>query len=664
MKKNQGFTLIEVMVMTVLAILLTLYTLPKILRLLDTSKDELYKNQVRTIEKAAKDYYLKEIDELPTEKKDARFLTIKELVDHHDLDTEEILDPRTNERMNGCVMVKPAGKDYQYTYVEKTCNEVASSYLPKIKMKNLEQTVEVNGTYTFPKVTAKDILGEEISVVGPYVNGKLITKLDTSTVGKKIEIEYQAKDTKRHILGKKRVEVEVVDTTPPQIKINGKTKSFTYEQPLDAKVLEPFKVECQDNSGEKVKLKVTSTVSKIHEKGTVTYLAKDKAGNISALVVTVKQVDTKNPLILKVDGNRTDYKTDPVVLTVSKEQHLGNNLQYSFDGGKHWQDDNKKEITENKKVEIQLKDMFGHTSSIWTEEVTTVDRTLPTIPTVNLTLDHWLGKEYDSSWTNKNVYLELHSEDQDSFVDFYEYSVDGVQFKKMNSTMIFEKNTNQLYYFRSVDAAGNRSSYTKGIRIQIDKQKLKAPKVQLETNTGHQLIPGKKVWTSGEISIKDISTSKKNGSPIAYYEVSKDDKYSYTKANPTYLFNDHMKEIYYFRSVDEAGNKSEWTKPIYLYIDRVRPSVPQVTLKLKNKKGLTYKSGTTVQAPIYMKVVSVDSGSGIDYYQWSKDGIVWEELEQNEKTFTENMNSKIFVRAVDKVGNVSFPYEMHFHIQK
>lgn len=664
MKKNQGFTLIEVMIMTVLAILLTIYTLPKILQLLDTSKDELYKTQVKMIEKAAKDYYVKEINDLPTQKKDARFLTIKDLVDHHDLDTKEILDPRTNKQMNGCVIVKTSGKNYQYTYVEETCNQAASSYLPKIKIEKVKQTVEVNETYSFPKATAKDILGEDLPVVGPYVHGELMTKLDTSTVGKKIELEYQARDEKRHIVGQKKVQIEVVDTTPPQIKVNGKTKSFTYEQPMDAKELEKFNVECTDNSKDPVKLKVTSTVSQVHSKGTVTYLAKDSSGNISALVVTVKQVDTKNPLILKVDGNRKQYKQTPVILTVSKEKHLGNELQYSFDGGKNWQEENYKEIPKNNKIEIQTKDMFGHTSSIWTEEVTTVDSNPPHVPTVTLTVDHWLGKEYDGSWTNKNVYVQLHSKDQESFVDFYEYSVDGTHFKKMDTTMIFQENMKQTYYFRSVDAAGNRSALTKGVHIQIDKQNISVPQITLETNTGHQLTPGKKVWTSGEIYIKNITTTKDTGSHIAFYEVSKDDKYSYTEAQPTYLFNEHMKETYYFRSVDEAGNKSGWTKPIYLYIDRIRPSVPQVTLKLKNKKGLTYQSGTTVHDPIYMKVLSVDNGSGIDYYQWSIDGSVWETLEKDEKIFTENMNSKVFVRAVDKVGNVSFPYEMHFHIQR
>ena len=52
---KKGFTLVELMVMTVAAVMLTVYTIPKVLDVLDTSKDELYKTQVSILEKSAKD---------------------------------------------------------------------------------------------------------------------------------------------------------------------------------------------------------------------------------------------------------------------------------------------------------------------------------------------------------------------------------------------------------------------------------------------------------------------------------------------------------------------------------------------------------------------------------------------------------------------------------
>lgn len=665
MREKNGFTLVEVLFFTVLAVLLTLYTLPKVIDLLDTSKKELYQTQIKTLEKGTRDYYIKNDHELPTDEKDARFMTISKLFKNQFIDSDEVIDPRNGKRMNGCVVVTPAGKEYHYNYTEDTCDKSASKYVPKIKVDGKKtRSIEINEEFEFPKVTAKDVLGEELNVTGPYLNNELITTLDTSKLNDEIILEYRSYDDLREITGKTSIKVVVEDNTPPVIKVNGKTKSFTYTQPLSLEKLEKFNVECTDNSDLSPDLKVTSSVSHVKGKGTITYLAKDKSGNISALVVTVDVTDSQEPAILKVSGNRSVYSKEPIVLEVMKEKHLGNTLEYSFDGGATWQKENKKEIKENGSIQIVIKDMFNNKSSIWLEEVTTIDTKKPTVPKVTLKTDNWLGEEYQGTWTNKTVYALLRSEDADSKVVSYEYSTNGTDFKKMNPKMIFEDNMNTTYYFRSEDAAGNKSDLTAGYPIKIDKQKINVPTLTLRDQTGKKLEVGKKVWTSGVISIENILTTKTSGSPIIHYEVSKDDKYTYDISDTNYEFNKNMKETYYFRSVDEAGNKSDWTRPVYLLIDRVRPSTPQLTLKIKDKNGLTYPPGGLVDKPIYVKLASVDSGSGIDYYQWSTDSINWKNLKTDEYLFTENINSKVYFRAVDKVGNVSLENVQHLNIQK
>src|SRR5699024_9071943 len=104
---KKGFTLVELMVMTVAAVMLTVYTIPKVLDVLDTSKDELYKTQVSILEKSAKDYYLKHTEELPEDEKDARFLTIDDLAKENMIESSEMIDPRNDEIMNGCIVTKP-----------------------------------------------------------------------------------------------------------------------------------------------------------------------------------------------------------------------------------------------------------------------------------------------------------------------------------------------------------------------------------------------------------------------------------------------------------------------------------------------------------------------------------------------------------------------------
>ena len=665
MNNNRGFTLIELMVMTVAAVMLTVYTIPKILDVLDTSKDELYKTQVDIVEKSAKDYFLKHIDELPENEKDARFISIETLAKENILESSDMVDPRTDKPMNGCVIVKTKGKDYSYTYTDEVCSKANQKYAPKITFKgSVKKDIEVGSEYEFVDATAKDVLGKKLPVTGPYLNDELLTQLDTSKVGQEYQLEYRVWDEKRNIKGTKKLVVRIVDTEPPVIKVNGKTKSFTFTQPLEKDNLEQFDVEVTDNSSEDVDMKVTSTVSHLKGKGTITYLAKDKSGNITALVVTVNVTDKKNPMILKVDGNPKKYQSQGAILKVSQVNYLGDTLEYSFDGGKTWQKENQKEITENGIISIKVRDMFGNESDSWEEEVTTVDLVAPSIPEVQLKTSDWRGKDYDGNWTNQEVYTLLNSKDEESAIDYYEYSTDQVNFEKMDKRMYVDDNIDQTYYFRSVDMAGNRSDVTKGYTIRIDQQELKAPTVKLVSTSGHELSPGKKIWASGDIIIESITTEKESGSPIAYYEFSSDGGSSWQKAKSSYHFKENSKETYYFRSVDEAGNVSESTKAIYIYIDRVKPSTPQVTLKQNNKKGRTYVSGSTVENPIYMSVVSVDSGSGIEYYQYSFDNVNWIELDKDEYTFKGPLQKTLYVRSIDKVGNVSLTYQANLHIIK
>lgn len=662
---KKGFTLVELMVMTVAAVMLTVYTIPKVLDVLDTSKDELYKTQVSILEKSAKDYYLKHTEELPEDEKDARFLTSDDLAKENMIESSEMIDPRNDEIMNGCIVTKPKGKDYSYTYTEESCSIVNQEYAPKITFKGkVKKKIEVGSDYEFVEAGAKDILGEELSVSGPYLEGKLLTELDTNKVGKKYDLEYRVLDEKRNIKTTKKLPIQIVDTEPPVIRVNGKTKSFTYIQPLSLDALEPFDVQVTDNSGEEVDLEVTSTVSHIEGKGTITYLAKDQYGNITALVVTVQVKETNDPVILKVEGNPTKVQNKGTKLTVSKTKYLGNSVEYSFDGGQTWQKENTKEILENGVVSIQIRDMFGNTSEIWKENITTIDLEKPEVPDVQLLQSGWRGKKYDGNWTNQDVYILLNSKDEDSSIDYYEYSTDQVHFKKIDRRMYFEENQNQMYYFRSVDMAGNRSDSTSGYWIRIDQSTLQAPSFILSSSalTDQSLVAGEKKWTSGDLSITQIETKKTSGSPISHYEISSDGGSSWEQADPSYYFNKNMKQVYYFRSVDQAGNKSKKSKAAYIYIDRGKPSTPQVTLKQNNKKGRTYVSGTTVQNPIYMEVLSVDSGSGVDYYQYSLDGVTWEELKKENMTFKGPIQTTLYVRAIDKVGNVSLPYQAELKI--
>lgn len=92
-------------------------------------------------------------------------------------------------------------------------------------------------------------------------------------------------------------------------------------------------------------------------------------------------------------------------------------------------------------------------------------------------------------------------------------------------------------------------------------------------------------------------------------------------------------------------------------IDTVKPSIPEVTLKNDSATGNAY-NGKWYSGDIYAEFLSTDYtkpgivGSGINYYELSKNGTTWEKVNSN-YLFTESGEFTYYIRSVDKSGNVS-----------
>ncbi len=113
MKKN-GFTLLELMgVLIVLAILALLVT-PVISKTIKNNKKKLYDIQIEVIEKAAKDYAIKNKDLLP-EEGEAIIITLGELK-KSGLIKEEVRNPMTKELFSNDLKIQIGNSHNQYTY--------------------------------------------------------------------------------------------------------------------------------------------------------------------------------------------------------------------------------------------------------------------------------------------------------------------------------------------------------------------------------------------------------------------------------------------------------------------------------------------------------------------------------------------------------------------
>lgn len=104
---KKGFTLVELLaVLTVLGII-ALISFPIVTKQINESKEKSYKNQVKTIIDASKRWAFDNANELPYEDTDFDSITVylSTLQSNGYLQSGTVIDPRTEEVMNGCVEI-------------------------------------------------------------------------------------------------------------------------------------------------------------------------------------------------------------------------------------------------------------------------------------------------------------------------------------------------------------------------------------------------------------------------------------------------------------------------------------------------------------------------------------------------------------------------------
>ena len=112
--KRKGFTLIELLAVIVILGLFLLIIAPVITGILTKSEDDAYNKQVDNLIKAANTWGLKNIEELPTSGK--KIIQLDTLVNDGIVEDDEIINPRTKEKMEGCISVSYSSDYNQYEY--------------------------------------------------------------------------------------------------------------------------------------------------------------------------------------------------------------------------------------------------------------------------------------------------------------------------------------------------------------------------------------------------------------------------------------------------------------------------------------------------------------------------------------------------------------------
>lgn len=112
MNKN-GFTMIELLAVIVILVLIFAIFTPAVTKMLGDSEDTLEEQQINNVVNATKKYMIEHTELLPD---NSVCIGIDELINNGVIDSDVVINPKTKEELNGCVMVSYNVNFNQYEY--------------------------------------------------------------------------------------------------------------------------------------------------------------------------------------------------------------------------------------------------------------------------------------------------------------------------------------------------------------------------------------------------------------------------------------------------------------------------------------------------------------------------------------------------------------------
>ncbi|MDP4169455.1 MAG: lamin tail domain-containing protein [Bacillota bacterium] len=336
----------------------------------------------------------------------------------------------------------------------------------------------------------------------------------------------------------------------------------------------------------------------------VYYRSTDNAGNQEeqkdinlkvdkAVPVTVVVIDPSQPTGLN-DWYTTDVK---VTLTATDDSSGLQKTEYSLDGTNWKTYESPFTVSSSTKVNYRSIDNAGNQEE--QKEISLkVDKTAPiTNGTINP-----LQPNGTDGWYTTDVKVTLIASDDVSEVQKIEYSFDGINWNKYESSITVSSSTKM--YYRSTDNAGNQESQ-KEIDLKVDKT---AP-----TTTVSLPSPNNNGWFSNDVTVSLLANDEKSGVEVTQYRINSGEWTNYTA--PFTISKDGEFTVQY-RSIDKAGNTEE-PQTTVVKLDKTAPvvkvSVDQPILLVPNHKMITIKA----------TVAASDILSGVD-------SIVLESIKANE----------------------------------
>ena len=330
----------------------------------------------------------------------------------------------------------------------------------------------------------------------------------------------------------------------------------------------------------------------------------------SITLYDVTNIDRSAPVI-SVTGNLTQ-PARKVILTASADD--GSALLYSFDNVNYQQYKDSVTVTANGTVYFKSTDAAGNTAQK-TVQITNIDLNAPDAPAVTADV---------TAFTNKAVTLTIHFT---ANAAVKEYSKDGKNWQTSPNTLVVTENG--TLYFRETDRAGNVSDVATYIVSNIDKLSPGVPENMTFALSGNTLsIDWNDAADQGSSGVKGYEFRYGKSSSLS----GSGEFAALSSAQVTGLEDG----TWYFqvRSVDAAGNYSNWSRSFSTVLDRVAPEI-------------TLNANTEQPVRMALLTASVDDGSTIMY---RRDSGSWQ-LYTTALTVAEN--GTWYFKATDAAGNTS-----------
>lgn len=232
-----------------------------------------------------------------------------------------------------------------------------------------------------------------------------------------------------------------------------------------------------------------------------------------------------------------------------------------------------------------------------------VDLVNPTIPTSSiLYADNRQNRGSINQYTNRPLWWgNFNATDTMSKVDHYEYSdgCTGVSNGNLNSSYVYTGLVDKKYCIRSVDRSGRTSNWSNPNYIKVDQVAPSVPTSNVRYNNASGTIKNDTNYTNQNLWWGDFSSTDR-GSGINHYEYSDGCTGISNGISLGGNYRDTMNKRYCVRSVDNAGNYSNWSKPTYIKIDKIVP-----TCKSSGNDVWTNQDSVTITG-----ICSDEGGSG------------------------------------------------------